>query len=126
VRRPGCGPVPAELAALEARVEGLERGVESIAREIKNLAVRIDERGRTPWALIWSGLGVAASLVGLVGALVLRPIDEAQARLDRVQAAFAAELVPRREHQERWRQEERAIERLESRLDRLERAESRL
>jgi hypothetical protein len=114
-------PFPAELAALEARVQGLERGVEGVAREVRKIAERIDERGRTPWALIWSGLGVAATLIGVVGALVLRPVEEAQARLERRHAAITQELVPRREHEERWRFEERIIERLENRLELLER-----
>jgi exonuclease VII small subunit len=115
-------PFPAELAALEARVQELERGVEGVAREVRKIAERIDERGRTPWALIWSGLGVAATLVGVVGALVLRPIEEAQARIERRHSVLAYELVPRREHEERWRFEERTIERLENRIERLERA----
>jgi hypothetical protein len=132
----------AQFAALDQRVTGLERGLadlgETVTRQnqaviarINALSDKLDERGRTPWGVIWSAMGAGIALLGLVGTLVYRPIDQAQARLEREQAAMQQQLqaqltalqvqiVPRGEHQERWRISDRDHERLERRIDRLE------
>jgi hypothetical protein len=132
----------AQFAALDQRVTGLEKGLadlgdtvtrqnQAVMAQIGALSDKLDERARTPWGVIWSAMGASITLFGLLGALVYRPIDQAQTRLEREQVsmqqqlqeqltALRLQIVPRGEHQERWRISDRDLERLEKRVDRLE------
>jgi hypothetical protein len=70
--------------------------------------------------VIASFAGVALAILVAIGGLAYRPIDAAQSRLEAEMKLLQIQIVPRGEHQEHWRRDERDIERIEKRVDRLE------
>lgn len=122
----------AQLAALDQRVTGIENGLQSVAQAVTSLGVKIDARSQTNWGPIWAALGVMTTMLGLLGAVVYAPIKESQLRMERDVSALEGrfrdsehamknEIVPRREHEQFWRQYEKTLDRLVQRQDRLER-----
>lgn len=121
----------AQLAALDQRVTGIEQGLQSVADAVSSLGSKIDARSQTNWGPIWSALGTMTAVLGLIGATVYAPIKETQLRMERDivtldqhqregDNALKAELVPRREHELFWKTYERSLERIVTRIDRLE------
>ncbi|MGY2052429.1 hypothetical protein [Methylobacterium sp. JK268] len=139
---PSVPHVDARLSALETRVEGIAGSLTNVATTLTALGEKLDRGKQTPWGVIWSALGVAMTVLTVVGGLAYWPIKEGQAdlrasillmqeRSDRRVEALAAGVVPRAEHQEHWRRQERDFgflrervarveEQIEKRLDRLE------
>lgn len=74
----------------------------------------------TPWGVILTGLGVGFSIMCGIGALAYSPIKESTARLELQVDRMSEKIVPRVEHERLWRQNERTIDRLITRLDRLD------
>lgn len=105
---------------LEGRVNAMEGAIEGVSRQITALALKMDERGKPPWTLIISGVALCFTAWGAFGWLIYTPVVKDQARVENDIKAIEAQLVPRAEHGERWRQQERNAERIEKRLDRLE------
>jgi hypothetical protein len=121
----------AEVAALNERVTNIEGGLRTIAEAVTALGAKMDSGSRTNWQPIWAALGVMTSILGLMGAVVYMPIKEAQMRVERDivaveqrtregDAALRADIVPRREQELFLKQYDRSIERLVTRIDRLE------
>lgn len=121
----------AHFAALEQRVSGLEGSLKDIAGQISGLANKLDERGKTPWPVIWSAIGVSFTMVVAIGGLAYAPIVATQARLEADMRGHYAELrgevqrvdrdTPNRAEYERGRVvNDRNLERIERRIDRLE------
>lgn len=121
----------AHLASLETRVSGLEDGVKNILSQIQSLAVEFRDRGKTPWNIIWSAVGVSFAVIVAIGGLAYAPIIATQARMEMDARAHYQELrndiqrvdrdTPNRNEYERGRStNDRNLERLEKRIDRLE------
>lgn len=121
----------AHFAALEQRVSGLEGSLKDIAGQISGLSNKLDERGKTPWGIIITGAGVAFSVVVAIGGLAYAPIVTTQARLEFDMREHYRELradinrvdkdTPSRLEYDRGRAvNDRTLERIERRIDRLE------
>ncbi|GLK56303.1 hypothetical protein JOD31_002339 [Methylopila capsulata] len=147
-------PDDASFAALEQRVYGLERMVQDlnqlfsgrigeVSAQLSGLGAKLDERSRTPWATIVSAMGVVLALAVAGGQLAKSPIDDALARLERdvlrldlaatplstfaeFKGAYADDRRAARDDLLSRREAEgRAFDRLNDRLDRLERGGER-
>ena len=134
--------VDSRLSALEARVEGIVGTLDKVVSAVSGLGEKLDKKGQTPWAVIWSALSVMLAFIVAIGGLAYWPIKDGQAdikaslllmqeRADKRFETIGANLVTRAEHEMHWRLQERLydfqrdrIGRIEGRLDkRLERLE---
>lgn len=121
----------AEVAALNERVTNIEGGLRSVADAVTALGAKLDTRSQTNWQPIWSALAVMTAILGLAGAVVYAPIKESQYRTERDliildqrirdgDSALKADIVPRRELEALWKENEKALDRMYSRLERIE------
>jgi hypothetical protein len=110
----------AQFAKLESRVDAIETGLHGLTKQISGLADKIDQRGQTPWSLIISALALCFTAWGAFGWLIYAPVVKDQTRIEADIKALETQIVPRAEHMERWRQQERAGDDMRKRLDRLE------
>lgn len=123
-------PTQIDLGALNQRVTGLERSIHDIATQLGALSTKLDERSRTPWAVLIAGAGFMLLFMSTIGVLAYRPIDQEQNR----QAADIRELkrelsteirqigtliVPRGEHSERWEANRAQVVNLQRQIDEL-------
>lgn len=98
------------VGALEERVTGLERGISQMAASVDALAHEVRERYKFPWPAIWGGISVLLVLVSMMGAIVIWGFNSylggIQGTFDRMQGQIQIiddSIVPRGEHEERWR-----------------------
>jgi hypothetical protein len=132
------------LSALETRVEGVVGTLQTVLTAISNLNEKIDRGRATPWAVIFSALGVLLSFVVAIGGLAYLPVKtdisdiktalvSVQDRADRRLEALQSKTVTRDEHEVHWKSQDRDYDfmrdrigrvekRLEQRVDRLERS----
>lgn len=142
------GSRPTDLGALEQRVYGLEKAVGDISSMIAGLSSKIDERSRTSWPTLASFAGVLVVVMGGLGALAYRPIEgslndikgllplmvtraEHMTALNHVERDLArlnqsvekneAAIVPRGEHEEKWRGNVQAQANLQRQIDEIRR-----
>ena len=112
--------------------EAVATGMRDIGSEMKGLGAKLEKRSQPQWQLYLSALAVVITVLGLVGVSWKAPIETsiaemkaaaalAQTRLDAEMRVIQLQIVPRGEHQEHWRRDERDIERLEKRFERLDR-----
>ncbi|GJD92948.1 hypothetical protein [Methylobacterium iners] len=135
--------VDSRLSTLETRVEGLAGSMKTVADAVNGIRDKLDQRGQTPWGVIWSAVGVGMTVLTMVGGLAYWPINTGiselkhgivalQERSDKRLEGLATTQVTRAEHEVHWRMQERLYDfqrdriarvekRLELRLDRLER-----
>lgn len=66
----GNGVSASEVAALKVEVDGIRRDVSGLTTQISALAAAINERSKTPWAIIISGAGTSLLGISLVGGLI--------------------------------------------------------
>lgn len=93
----------AHYVELRQRVSGLEDGVRAIGVQIGELSKALNERAKTPWATLAAFGGLILVVVKTGGDLSLAPIIQGVERNRQDIAAVVAGLVPRGEHEERWR-----------------------
>lgn len=60
----------AQYAALAQRVTGIEGQLAGISTQLGALSTNLNERSKTPWAIIFSGAGTSLVAVSLVGGLI--------------------------------------------------------
>jgi hypothetical protein len=105
-------PPDGRLLALEARVEGVVGAVQNVAASLADLNKKIDSGRQTPWAVIFSALGVMLTFTMAVGGLAYMPIN---AGISDLKAALIG-------IQDRADKRLEAVEsRLDRRIERLER-----
>lgn len=108
------------LATLDAKVGSLDRDYDELKRAVTNLDAKIDSsiaglanrfeaaitglhgkldaRSTTPWATIWSGLGVGFTVIIAIGTALYLPIQRDTSRLDATMAAVLDRGVYQREY----------------------------
>jgi hypothetical protein len=90
-----------DYTELKSVVLGLDRKLETsfnslnsrFETAVSGLNNKLDDRNRTPWAVIWTGLGVLITFFGLVGTLVFMPIRDNQLELKVIVADIAKSMV---------------------------------
>jgi hypothetical protein len=112
----------AHYAALSQRVSGLEGAVQGIAAQIGELTKAVNDRSRTPWATLAAFGGLMLIVVKTGGDLSLAPIIQGVERNRQDIASVTAGLVPRGEHEERWRSLGAEDENLQRQIDGLDEA----
>lgn len=112
----------AHYAALSQRVTGLEDSIRGIRGDIAGLVSAVNERSRTPWGILITALGVVLVIVKTGGDLSLAPLIQAIDRNQTDIASITAGLVPRGEHEERWRSLGAEDENLQRQIDGLDEA----
>lgn len=121
------GTPDAQYAALQQRVTGIEQSIGALTAQIHSLTSAINERSKTPWAIIISGAGTSLVAISLVGGLIawgqstqnaalnsklddfrqayadnrLVSRQDNDAKFSRVDASLAR-TVPREEHLQMW------------------------
>ncbi|WP_020095672.1 hypothetical protein [Methylobacterium sp. 285MFTsu5.1] len=132
-------PAPdGRLLQLEARVEGVVAAISNVSAAVSTLSEKLDRGRQTPWAVIFSALGVMLTFTMAIGGLAYMPINNGisdlkaaliatQDRADKRVDAIANKMVSREEHELHWRAQERDYDFMRDRIGRVERrAESRL
>lgn len=110
-----------EIREVNSRVVGLERKVENsiaaLAEKLETglsvLANKISEKGSTNWLVIFTGIGVAVTVAGMIGYQALSPLDVRVNKLE-------TNLVPRVEHDYRQSVENERFKLIEDWAKRLE------
>lgn len=125
----------AAIATLNIRVTSIEgrvgelsstvAGVQSaLSTKIDSLATtlggKIEERSRTPWQYIISGLAVAFSLYAYIDNSKIGPLKEKDADIVASQkelvATIRSEMVPARTHAREWQLNDDRFQRMEERI----------
>lgn len=139
---------PTDLGALEQRVYGLEKAVGDISSMIAGLSSKIDERSRTSWPTLAAFASVLVLVMGALGALATKPmesslndiksslplfvtraeatvartqIERELARLNMALEKADSAIVPRGEHQEKWRGNDQALGNIQRQVDEIRR-----
>lgn len=86
----------------------------TVSGAIDGLNRRFNERATVRWTPIFTGLGVAITFAGLLGAALYSPITSGMADLKISQKEIRTSIVPRVELQQRWAMELRESQRNES------------
>lgn len=142
------GSRPTDLGALEQRVYGLEKAVGDISSMIAGLSSKIDERSRTSWPTLAAFASVLVLVMGGLGALAYRPIEQSlndlkgllplmvtraeanvterhfERDIARIQASvekIETSIVPRGEHEEKWRGNAAALANQQRQIDEIRR-----
>lgn len=119
------------LSALETRVEGIAGSLNSVVSAVNALGDKIDRRSATPWAVIWSAVGVGMTVLTVVGGLAYWPVTAGltelksgllliQDRADKRIEGLAANQVTRAEHEVHWRSQDRDYDFMRDRIGRVE------
>jgi len=127
---PGA-PVPrTTIDVLDNRIRTVERGMENLSHEMVNLSTKIDtqtsslsakldERGKTQWPTLIAGGSFVLGVTLAIGTLAYRPVISDISRLERRQEIDESQIVPRGEHQEKWRANDFQLSNLQRQLDEL-------
>lgn len=110
----------AKMAALEQRVSGIESGLNSVIATLNRVSDKLDTKSVTPWSQIWSAIGVMLTAAAIVGGLAFRSIEGTLIRHEVDLRQISAQTVPRAEHEGRWRQDDREMDILRRRFERVE------
>lgn len=95
--------------ALAARVDNLEQSVSAIRGDIANLSQLIMASQKTPWSTLISAAGVIIIITTGFSQLSLQPIrDQAMRNAEDIKR-IDSNIVPRGEHEERWRAQDQAL-----------------
>lgn len=128
----------ARLERTETRLDGFGRTLDGVAQGLSALGDKLDKKGQTPWAVIWSALSVMLAVIAAIGGLAYLPIKDGQNDLkssllllqdrgDKRIEALSANQVSRAEHEVHWRAQDRDYDFMRDRIGRVEaRAEKRL
>lgn len=95
--------------AIGARVENLEQSVAAIRSDIASLSQLVVASQKTPWSTLISAAGVIIIITTGFSQLSLQPIRDATARNGDDVKLIQNAIVPRGEHEERWRAQDQAI-----------------
>ncbi|WP_298952031.1 hypothetical protein [uncultured Methylobacterium sp.] len=126
------------LSVLETEVKGIVGTQQSIINAVDRISNKIDQKSTPQWSVYISAIGVLLTVLVLIGTAWKAPIETQLSRHESDLRLFQSHIVPRNEHEEHWRQQERDFsfmrdrisreedrstkgeDRLEKRIDRLE------
>lgn len=102
------------LGALSQRVTGVEQGVAQLRNELQSnfaalanqvglLSDKFERKSQTPWSTLIAAAGFIVLIGGLYSTLSLKPVEQAIAQNATDIIHVKNDLVPRGEHQEKWR-----------------------
>ncbi len=74
--------IEVRFAGLSQRVTGMETAIKQISSQISGLANSFNERSRTPWGVLFAGVGVLVTVMLAVGGLAYSPILNGLTRAD--------------------------------------------
>lgn len=112
-----------EVEFLKGEIHGVREQVNSLSSKVDTsinalggemrtslagLAVQLNERAKTPWAVIWPGLAVLVAMIGFIAHQTIDPIQQAIIHM-------GGEIVPRAEHVVRAEYVDARLEQLEAR-----------
>jgi hypothetical protein len=83
------GALDNDVKQINARIGGLETKFDNVANSLahefreglQSLARQISERGSTKWSVVFAGMTVATSVLGLIGSLAWFPISNGLAEV---------------------------------------------
>lgn len=112
--------------AIGARVDNLEKSVSAIRGDIASLSQLVVASQKTPWSTLISGAGFIVVILmafgGIFASSMARQIDDNKAAIHETRddlKEMVRAIVPRGEHEERWRSEDQAIVNLQKQIDSL-------
>lgn len=110
----------AQYAALQQRVSGIENSIVGISSEIRTLTNSINERSRTPWAIILSGASTSLGGIALVGGLIAWGLSAQQGAivtsLNEFKTTYESNrLVSRNDYLDKFQQARDGITKIEAR-----------
>lgn len=130
--------VTTQLSNLQSRFEQGQANIQSDFKQaIASINTKFDERSRTPWAVLIGAGTLFVAVAGYIGALTLKPyerdiqrLDQETVRSDSRQESYRIEMakflsdniVPRREHEEKWRGNDERFAEVNRQIDELKRA----
>jgi hypothetical protein len=122
------------IAHLDSRVTGLEQGIKDVVSAVRDLSTDFKqdsvrraeaqlkaqsdarESSKTPWGVIFAGLGVMLAVITAIGGALYAPIHSTQTEIK----TELRDVVPRVEHERIWRWQERLGEGFDRRIQKLE------
>lgn len=113
----------AALATLGIRVSGLETRLTEISTTLQNISAsfsaKIEERSKTPWAIIIGGLAVLLSVMGYLDQAKLSPMKERDSEIlqmiKEIQANIKDSVVPIWVNQREWQNKDAQFKAAEER-----------
>lgn len=108
------------LSVLETEVKGIVGTQQSIINAVDRISNKIDQKSTPQWSLYISAIGVMLTVLVLIGTAWKAPIETQLTRHETDLRLFQNHIVPRNEHEEHWRQQERDFNFLRDRVTREE------
>ncbi len=112
-----------QVAGIESDYRELKGAVVSLGAEFRSsfstLAAKLDDKAQTPWTVIFSGLGLILTVFTSIGVLAYLPVKNAIDDLKSETRLAREQIVPRVEHEQRWRVSDRDSSRMIERYDRM-------
>jgi hypothetical protein len=98
----------ARLASVESTLIALQEGQTRLSSAVDRLTVSFNERGRTPWMIVFAAFGLMTTIFTVIGRASLAPIEikvaaieamneQQTARMDRTAASIADNATAVRE-----------------------------
>lgn len=116
----GNGPAEQKLAKHEQHVNDRLGKIEST---LEKMNAKLEERGKFPFALVFSFTTLLLGIGGIVGNIFLTGVNQNMARIDRDISSIQQQIVPRVEHIDRWRSIERAAAENSRRIEVIEQSQ---
>jgi hypothetical protein len=109
-----------QIAKLDTRVTAIESSLDKIGTAINGLSSKLDERSRTPWAVLISAGVLLVGILGVVGTAWKDPIERIIARQEADIRLMREDQVPRVEIDNLRSGTARERDDLKHRIERLE------
>lgn len=118
------------LGALDERVKHIETQYVHLRETLSSISAKVDDRfnsiqvlvtqkSQTNWSVLGTFAGLIVVIIGALGTLAFRPVDAALSSHASAIEKIREAIVPRGEHVELWRGNQREIENLQKQLDHL-------
>jgi hypothetical protein len=80
--------LPHTIEGIVVEINAIKATIGQLAETVGALASTLNERGRVPWGVIFTGVAVAVTIVVAVGTLAYMPVKDAQQKSDSRRAAL--------------------------------------
>lgn len=75
------GALSVELASVRQQVRSIESSINGLTAQFGALASRVEERSRTPWGTLVSGMALVVVVMTTIGSLAIAPVTSSLVRL---------------------------------------------